>query len=234
MLEAIERLYRRLMLLIGIGKITTGNDGGVVQRLQVQLGADEVHDNLPRLAEFGFTSMPPPGSDAVLAFLQGNRSSGIVIATGNQTFRLKNLATGEVALYDAFGKYVKLSQTGIVVEAAGQSVTVNDASTVTVNATTSVTINSPATKITGTLEVDGAVVMKSTVEADGAVTMKSTANVTGMATVGGMASTGVAGASTVQGNIAITSGDVTADGISLKTHVHGGVTTGSGNTAGPH
>jgi len=234
MLEAIERLYRRIMMMIGIGKVATGNDSGVVQMLQVQLGADEVRDNTPRLAEFGFTSMPPPGSDAVLVFLRGDRSSGVVIATGNQTFRLKNLAPGEVALYDAFGKYVKLSQTGIVVEAAGQSVTVNDASTVVVNATTSVTLNTPTTHLTGALQVDGAVVMKSTVEADGAVTMKSTANVAGMATVGGLASTGLAGASSVAGNIAITGGDVTADGISLKTHVHGGVTTGSGNTAGPH
>ena len=50
----------------------------------------------------------------------------------------------------------------------------------------------------------------------------------------GLAATGVAGASTVAGNISITGGDVTADGISLKTHVHGGVQTGSGNTAGPH
>lgn len=234
MLEAIERLYRRIMLLIGIGKVTTGNDGGNVQLLQVQLGADEIRDNTPRMAEFGFTSMPPPGSDTVLAFLRGDRSSGIVIATGNQTFRLKNLAPGESALYDAFGKYVKLTQAGIVVEAAGQAVTVNNASTVTVNATTSVTLNTPTTHLTGALTVDGAVVMKSTVEADGAVTMKSTASVAAMATVGGLASTGLAGPSTVAGNINITGGDVVADAISLKTHVHGGVTVGVGNTAGPH
>jgi phage baseplate assembly protein gpV len=37
----------------------------------------------------------------------------------------------------------------------------------------------------------------------------------------------------VNGNLTMTGGDVTADGISLKTHVHGGVTTGSGDTTGP-
>ncbi len=222
MLEAIERLYRRLMMMIGIGRITSVNDGGAIQFLQAQLGADEICDNTPRMAEFGFTSNPPPGSDAVLAFMRGDRSSGIVIATGNKTFRLKSLAPGEAALYDAFGKYVKLTQTGIVIEAAGQSVTVNDASAVTVNATTSVTINSPTTKISGTLEVDGA------------VTMKSTASVTGMATVGGLTSTGAAGAASITGNLAVTSGDITADGLDFKTHAHGGVTPGSGNTSGPH
>lgn len=37
----------------------------------------------------------------------------------------------------------------------------------------------------------------------------------------------------VTGTVAVTSGDVTADGISLKTHVHGGVTTGGASTAPP-
>lgn len=35
------------------------------------------------------------------------------------------------------------------------------------------------------------------------------------------------------GNITV-EGDVIADGISLKTHVHGGVISGGGNTSGPH
>jgi len=30
MLEAIERLYRRIMMMIGIGKVATGNDSGVI------------------------------------------------------------------------------------------------------------------------------------------------------------------------------------------------------------
>lgn len=34
-------------------------------------------------------------------------------------------------------------------------------------------------------------------------------------------------------NVTVTGGDVLADGISLKTHVHTGVTTGGSNTGGP-
>lgn len=34
--------------------------------------------------------------------------------------------------------------------------------------------------------------------------------------------------------VVVTGGDVIADGISLKTHVHGGVQTGGGNTGVPH
>ena len=40
-------------------------------------------------------------------------------------------------------------------------------------------------------------------------------------------------ASTVNGGFSVTGGDIVADGISLKTHVHGGVQTGSGDTGAP-
>ena len=35
-------------------------------------------------------------------------------------------------------------------------------------------------------------------------------------------------------NFVLTNGDITADGVSLKTHTHGGVTTGGGNTGQPN
>jgi phage baseplate assembly protein gpV len=60
------------------------------------------------------------------------------------------------------------------------------------------------------------------------------------ATIGGNANVTVAGNITSSaaawnhtGNVHVSGGDVTADGISLKTHVHGGVTPGGGTTAGP-
>jgi phage baseplate assembly protein gpV len=37
----------------------------------------------------------------------------------------------------------------------------------------------------------------------------------------------------INGNVTVTGGDVTADGISLKTHVHSGVDAGISNTGGP-
>ena len=195
-LGAVHALWRRMVLVIGRGRVTTGNDAGPVQLLQVRLGTLETHDNTPRLAEYGFASNPPPGSDVALLFIAGDRSRGLVIATGNQAARLKNLQPGEAALYDNTGKWVWLKAAGIEIEAAGQPVTVSGASTVTVNATGTVTINAPDTKILGTLEV------------------------TGVATVGALAATGTAGASAVAGNLNITGGDVTADTISLKNHDH--------------
>ncbi len=160
LLNAIDLLYRRVLLTVGRGRVMTGNDTAGAQLLQVQLGEDELRDNTPRLGEYGFASMPTNGSDIVMVFVGGDRSNGVIIATGNQAERLRNLQPGEAAIYDSLGKYIYLTQTGIVVEAKGQPVTVNDATDVNVNATGTVTVNAPAAKITGTLEVDGNVTLK--------------------------------------------------------------------------
>lgn len=64
----------------------------------------------------------------------------------------------------------------------------------------------------------------------GPVTMDQTLQATGQISgQGGLAISGGSGAS-VQGNMNITGGDVKADTISLKGHVHSGVQTGGGTT----
>lgn len=135
MIGTIERLGRRILMLVGRGRVTAVNDAGAVQFVQVQLGADEIRDRTPRLAEFGFASNPPAGSDAVLVFAGGERASGVVIATGNQQYRMKGLATGEVAIYDSRGQSVYLTANGIVVNGGGNPVNIQNTSGVNVTTT---------------------------------------------------------------------------------------------------
>lgn len=106
--------------------------------------------------------------------------------------------------------FVQIEDSGDITITAPQTVTINTNAT-TINADSSCTINtidaqvkasgsttidSPATHVTGSLRVDGLI--------------------TGL---GGMAISGGSGAS-VTGNITVESGDVSADGIGLKTHTH--------------
>lgn len=65
-------------------------------------------------------------------------------------------------------------------------------------------------------------VAKGTVTSEGLLTYQA-----------GMSGTGGGDGTTISGTIAVTSGDVTADGISLKTHKHSGVTVGGGQTGNP-
>lgn len=125
MIGVIERLYRCVMLAFGRGRITFVDDSGAVQKLQVRFGAMEIIDNMPAPHDYGYTCHPPIGSDVFASFLGGNRSNGLVVSIGSQTYRMKNLAAGEVAIYDALGQSVHLTQSGIVINGAGLPITIN-------------------------------------------------------------------------------------------------------------
>ena len=105
-------------------------------------------------------------------------------------------------------QFVQFNSAGITITSPTH-VTVN-APVVVVNASTSTTINSPQTTCTGALTVEGLLTYQA-----------------------GMVGSGGTATATIAGNIIVTGGNVTADGIDLKTHVHGGVQPGGGNTGGP-
>lgn len=112
--EGAARLFRRALMAIGRGRVTTSLDTGSVQILQLGLGGGELHDGLPRLAEFGFASRPLAGADAVVLFIGGDRSNGVVVATGDQNSRPRNLNPGETMIYTSDGTQVYLQGGGVV------------------------------------------------------------------------------------------------------------------------
>jgi phage baseplate assembly protein V len=146
----LERTARRVLLSLARALVTTVNDAGGFQRVQVKINALETADNTPRPVEFGLTSNPPVGSDAFVVFLGGDRSNGVVLGTVHQPSRPKNLASGETMIYSQDGKQIYLTASGgIVVDAKNQAVTVNDATTVTINAASKVVMNTPLLQVSG-------------------------------------------------------------------------------------
>lgn len=201
--DEFERLWRRLQLFVGRGRVSFVNDAGPVQLVQVRLNAAEMADATPRLAEYGFQSNPPTGSDGVLLFLSGDRSNGVVIATGSQTYRMRGLASGEVAISDDKGQSVYLSAAGIRIDGGGLPISISNTPHLTATADT-ITLNGDTT-INGTTVLNGPIVQ----EAGGSGT----------------------GASLI-GPLTV-SGDVTAQGTSVHAHTHGGVQPGSGTSGSP-
>lgn len=140
MTDALARLTRWVLMLVGRGRLKVIDDTGVVQLVQVKLGADEILDGVPRVAEYGFVSNPPVGADAVAIFISGDRSQGVVIATNHQASRLKGLAPGEVAIHDNLGQIIRLTPTGIVITAPlGVTINGNVAVTGAITATANIT-----------------------------------------------------------------------------------------------
>ena len=130
----LEDLQRKVRAIIGRGRVKFVDDSGPVQKVQVLMNGIETPDNRYRVPEFGLTSNPPEDSDVIAVHLDGDRSAGAVLGTNHQPSRPRGLQPGETMLYSQDGKSVYLTSSGgIVVEAKGQDVAVNDARNVTWN-----------------------------------------------------------------------------------------------------
>ncbi|WP_233863474.1 phage baseplate assembly protein V [Paraburkholderia adhaesiva] len=143
----MQSLYWGIVRTLGRGRLTRIDDNGASQSVQMQLSQTETRNNTPRLAEYGFQSNPPEGSDAVALFLAGNRTNGVVIACGNQQYRMRGLASGEVAISDNKGQSVYLTASGIVISGGGLPIKLTN--------TPEITVDSPVVHCTGALNVDG-------------------------------------------------------------------------------
>ncbi|MGT2507916.1 phage baseplate assembly protein V [Cupriavidus basilensis] len=131
MLEAIESMLApiktRTSLMIGRCVLMAVADAGKLQRAQVRILADDDHDDVERMQQYGYTSVPLPGAEGVVVAVGGNSDHGILIAVEDRRYRLVGLVGGEVAVYDDQGQKVHLTRTGIVIDGAGKDVTVSNA-----------------------------------------------------------------------------------------------------------
>jgi phage baseplate assembly protein V len=143
MLDTIERMTagarNKASLMVGRCILKAIGDGKAVQLVQAQLLAEEIHDDVERIQQYGLTSVPKPGAEGVIVFVGGNRDHGLLIAVEDRRYRLKGLEAGEVALYDDLGQKVHLTRAGIVVDGAGLPVTITNTPTVRMESNLEVT-----------------------------------------------------------------------------------------------
>ena len=129
----LELLYWRLQRLLGRGRGRVISDDGPVQLVQVEFSTLETRDGLPHMQHYGFQSFAPDGFGAVVSFLGGERTAGVVTATVHQKYRFKPLKKGEVCISDDKGQSIYLSASGITINGGSLPITVNNAASVTVN-----------------------------------------------------------------------------------------------------
>jgi phage baseplate assembly protein V len=144
--KGLERLLgplqRRIMLMVGRAVLAAVNDGTKLQGLQINLLADETRDDVERFQNYGYTSHPHPGAEAIALSITGTRDHVVVIAVDDRRYRLKGLQEGEVAMYSDEGDTIVLKR-GRVIE---------------VTAGTKVVFNTPLVEMTGELHVVGDVI----------------------------------------------------------------------------
>jgi phage baseplate assembly protein V len=114
-----DRLARKVGQIVGFGKAAMVDDSGAQQAWQVQVfvggedGLEQILDKLTRLGEYGFFSVPPPQAECVIIYPDGERSGGIIVATGHRASRPKNLKSGEAGVYNGLtGALFRMGEDG--------------------------------------------------------------------------------------------------------------------------
>lgn len=156
-----KALKRRLFNLIARGVIKSVKESANL-RAQATLLAEETLENLEMIQEYGYTSKPLAGAEAVVIFPAGDRSHGLIIATGDRRYRLQ-VQSGEVALYDDQGSKVHLKR----------------GNTIEVSCATKVLLTTPLVEASQDLTVKGALTVEGTTDLQDAVTAGSTIDADG-------------------------------------------------------
>lgn len=105
-LSGIRRAFR--------GVLTRVNSAGPVQTVQLNGVAGEQLQDAELYQHFGFTSVPPAGSKAIILPLGGQTSHSIIIATEHTAYRIRALKSGEVSIYSDEGAHVTIKKSRII------------------------------------------------------------------------------------------------------------------------
>jgi phage baseplate assembly protein V len=142
--KLLAPVQRRLRLIADRAIVTLVNDSLQRQNLQLKVLADEGADDVERFQNYGHSSVPPVGSEAVVLGLGGARAGLVAIAVEDKSVRPKGLEEGDSCLYHLEGHLIKLIKDGkLKIEAK----------TVITQATDKTTMISPDNEVQGPLHV---------------------------------------------------------------------------------
>lgn len=138
------------------------------------------------------------------------------------TIEITEYEDGTCVTYDTANKQMTINAVGDISIIASGDVTV-EAAMSTVTAANAV-VNAD-TSINGNATINGDLIVSGHAQA-------GTAMITGICAVGGLSASG-GGSVSATGGMRIKNGDIEADGVSLKGHIHGETGTGGGTTTPP-
>jgi phage baseplate assembly protein V len=202
-------IWRRIRLIISRGVLKLVDDSLKLQGVQLGLLGDEPAW-AERFQEYGFTSHPLKGAEAVVGAVGGARSHLVALAVDDRRYRVKDLQAGEVCLYTDEGDEIRFKRGKIISVKAGSevNVTAGDKATVTApeivaTASTSIKLDTPIVTATQDLTVTGKCTVLGALAAQGGMTVSG----------------GSGAAASIDGLVSVTD-DVEASGVSLVSHTH--------------
>jgi len=151
-------LANRVAMMAARAVVNLVKDTEGRQQLQVEILEGELRDDVERAQNYGFTSHPLGGCDAVIVCGGGSREQSIAVVVDDRRYRIQ-LQAGEVAMYDDLGNCVKLLRDMVKIEAVQHL----EATAPTTKIVSDVTIE-------GSLTVNGASMMNGDISSTGSIT----------------------------------------------------------------
>lgn len=111
--RSFAELGRRMRLMVDRALVRIVTDSLGRQNLQVQSLADETNDDVERFQNYGFTSVPPAGSEAIVVAVGGRRGGLVAIAVEDKGSRPRGGEEGDVILYHQEGHVIVLKKNGL-------------------------------------------------------------------------------------------------------------------------
>ncbi len=139
----LNQIQARLKSILARGVISTVNDDNGRQFCDVSVLSGEVKRQVERIQHWGFSSVPPKGSGAILGFIGADRNRPVILGDDNVGSRPKGLSEGDNIIYDAHGNSVHLKDGVIVINAAAQ---------LQINAPQGVSVDTPLFEVTGEIK----------------------------------------------------------------------------------
>jgi phage baseplate assembly protein V len=155
-----DELSRRVAMTTTRGRMSLVDDKKKLQQVQVELLADETKDNVERFQQYGFTSVPLEGAEALCVFLSGGRDHGIVLSIDDRRYRLTDMKAGDVAIYNDTGAKIVIGRDRTITiscdarhEESSEEVTIKtktfkvECETLELSASSSITVTSPSVDV---------------------------------------------------------------------------------------
>lgn len=121
---ASNPILNRLANLVARVVLSRVDDSKKMQSVQITALDGETRENVERVQQYGFTSVPQEGAEGVAVFVGGYRDHGLVVAMDDRRYRPTGLQAGEVAVYTDQGDKVVIERGGTIRVTAATKVVV--------------------------------------------------------------------------------------------------------------
>jgi len=110
-------IERRIKLMALRTVLDLVDDSQGRQMIQVHFyGGAAMFDQIERFQQYGFSSVPFQGAEAIVITMGGNHSHALALAVEDVRYKPKNWQQGESGLYDDQAQLIHITRDGIVID----------------------------------------------------------------------------------------------------------------------